>query len=175
MNNLSVVILAAMALSGVLLRLLLPRHKSSRTAAAPLHPDAINALPAAKHYGYFTQIRQALSTADTRYLIETAPSRVARQALRERRKTGPARTAEGGSAFPRGTPRRLFKSCEIGPDHRRAFSGSEPRAGNRAADFEPEISISVRPRVAASFHRQFADRAARTSDGISGKNRNAHG
>jgi hypothetical protein len=86
MNNLSVVILAAMALSGVLLRLLLPRHKSSRTAAAPLHPDAINALPTAKHFGYFPQIRQALSAADTHYLIETAPSHVARQALRERRK-----------------------------------------------------------------------------------------
>jgi hypothetical protein len=85
MNDLSVVILLAMALSGLLLWLLLPRHKSSRTALASFHPDAINALPTAKHYAYFRQIRQALSLADTQYLLETAPPHVARQALRERR------------------------------------------------------------------------------------------
>jgi hypothetical protein len=85
MNDLSVVILLAMALSGLLLWLLLPRHKSSRTALASFHPDAINALPTAKHYAYFRQIRQALSPADTQYLLETAPPHVARQALRERR------------------------------------------------------------------------------------------
>jgi hypothetical protein len=85
MNDLSIVILLAIALSGALLWLLIPTHKSSRTAHASFHPDAINALPTAKHYGYFPQIRQALSAADTQYLMETAPSQVAKQALRERR------------------------------------------------------------------------------------------
>jgi hypothetical protein len=85
MNALSIVILLAVALSGLLLWLLIPRHKSSRTALASFHPDAINALPTAKHYGYFPQIRQALSAADSKYLVETAPPHVAKQALRERR------------------------------------------------------------------------------------------
>jgi hypothetical protein len=85
MNDLTIVILLAIALSGVLVGLLIPRHKSSRTAIASFHPDAINSLPTAKHYSYFPQIRQALSAADSRYLIEIAPSNVAKQALRERR------------------------------------------------------------------------------------------
>ena len=85
MDDLSIVILVAIALSGVLLWLLIPRHKSSSMAPASFHPDAINALPTARHYGYFPQIRQALSVADSQYLIESAPSHVAKQALRERR------------------------------------------------------------------------------------------
>jgi len=86
MNDLSIVIiLLAIALAAVLLWLLIPRHKSTTTAAASFHPEAINALPTAKHYAYFPQIRQALSVADSNYLKETAPSLVAKQALRERR------------------------------------------------------------------------------------------
>jgi hypothetical protein len=85
MNDLSIVILLAVALSGVLFWVMIPRHKSSRTALASFHPEAINALPTAKHYGYFPQIRQALSVADSKYLMETAPPHVAKQALRERR------------------------------------------------------------------------------------------
>jgi len=85
MNDLSIAILLAIALSGILVWLLIPRHKSSRTAPASFHPDAIDALPTARHYGYFPQVRQALSAADSQYLMETAPSHVARQALRERR------------------------------------------------------------------------------------------
>jgi hypothetical protein len=85
MNDLSIVILGAIALSGVLLWLLVPRHKSSRTALATFSPDLNETLPTAKHYGYFPQIRQALSVADSRYLLETAPPHVAKQALRERR------------------------------------------------------------------------------------------
>jgi len=85
MNEVSIVILLAIALTGVLLWLLVPRHKSSRMAA-PSFPSNVNdALPSAKHYGYFPQIRQALSAADARYLRETAPPHVARQALQERR------------------------------------------------------------------------------------------
>ena len=73
------------ALCAILVWLLIPRHKSSRTAPASFHPDAIGALPTARHYGYFPQVRQALSAADSRYLLENAPSHVAKQALRERR------------------------------------------------------------------------------------------
>jgi uncharacterized membrane protein len=85
MNELSIAILLVIALSGILLWLLIPRHKSSRTAPASFLPDAINALPTARHYGYFPQVRQALSAADSQYLMETAPPHVAKQALRERR------------------------------------------------------------------------------------------
>jgi hypothetical protein len=85
MNDLSIAILLAIALSGILVWLLIPRHKSSKTAPASFHPDAINALPTARHYGYFPQVRQSLSAADSQYLMETAPPHVAKQALRERR------------------------------------------------------------------------------------------
>jgi hypothetical protein len=85
MNDFSIAILLAIALFGVLVWLLIPRHKSSRTAPASFQPDAINALPTARHYGYFPQVRQALSAADSRYLLETAPPHVAKQALRQRR------------------------------------------------------------------------------------------
>jgi hypothetical protein len=85
MSDLSIVILLAVALSGVLLWLLVPRHKSSRTAASSAYPNGNDALPTARHYGYFPQIRQALSAADAQYLLENAPGHVAKQALRERR------------------------------------------------------------------------------------------
>ena len=85
MNDLTIVILLAIAPSGVLVWLLIPRRKSLRTPTASFHPEAINALPTAKHYAYFPQVRQALSAADSQYLLETAPPYVAKQALRERR------------------------------------------------------------------------------------------
>jgi hypothetical protein len=85
MNGLSIVILLAIALAGVLFWLLIPRHKSTATATASFHPEAINALPTARHFAHFPQIRQALSVADSQYLMETAPPHVAKQALRERR------------------------------------------------------------------------------------------
>lgn len=84
MNHLSIGILLAIALSGILLWLLFPRHKSIK-APAPFPSDAIGALPAAKHFAYFPQIRQALSADDSRYLMEAAPRHVAKEALRERR------------------------------------------------------------------------------------------
>ncbi len=85
MSDLIIVILFAIALSGILLWLLIPKHKSSRTTPASFPSDAIGALPTAKHFAYFPQIRQALSADDSRYLMETAPSHVAKLALRERR------------------------------------------------------------------------------------------
>jgi hypothetical protein len=85
MNEFSIAIFLAIALCAILVWLLIPRHKSSRTDHASFHPDAIGALPTARHYGYFPQVRQALSAADSQYLMETAPPHVAKQALRERR------------------------------------------------------------------------------------------
>src|ERR1700688_1659358 len=85
MNALTIVMLLAMALSGVLVWLLIPRHKSSRTAASSFPQNGNDVLPTAKHYGYFPQIRQALSVSDSHYLMDTAPPQVAKQALRERR------------------------------------------------------------------------------------------
>ncbi len=85
MNDSSIVILLAIALSGVLLWLLIPRHKSSKTAAASFHPDLNESLPTAKHYAYFSQIRQALSRRTLITSWKLRPPHVAKQALRERR------------------------------------------------------------------------------------------
>lgn len=85
MNNLDIVIPIAIVLSGLLFYLLVPRHKTSKPAAPDFLSDGNQSLPAAKHYAYFPQIRQALSAEDSRYLLESAPPRVAKQVLRERR------------------------------------------------------------------------------------------
>ena len=85
MNDVNIVLLLAAALSGVLLWLLIPRHKSSGTAVTNFPQDLNDTVPAAKHYAYFPQIRKALSVDDSKYLRETAPPRTAKQALRERR------------------------------------------------------------------------------------------
>jgi hypothetical protein len=85
MNDLTIVVLLALSLSGLLLWLLIPRNPSSQTTATQIPSTVNEVLAAAKHYGYFPQIRQALSVEDTKYLRETAPRHVAKQALRERR------------------------------------------------------------------------------------------
>ena len=72
-------------LFGVLIRLLLRRKKPSRISSSLAELNADLSLLVPKHYGYFPQIRQALSAADSQFLTETAPLQVARQALRERR------------------------------------------------------------------------------------------
>jgi hypothetical protein len=85
MNDLVILIPIVTVLSGVLLWLFFPRHKSPRPAAVPIHHDMDAALPAPRHYRYFRQIWQALSVADSEYLIQNAPPQVAKRALRERR------------------------------------------------------------------------------------------
>ena len=85
MSDLSIVIVLTLALSAVLVWLLIPRHESSKWDAAAIPGSGIQELPGARHYVYFPLIRQALSPADARYLMENAPPQVARQALRERR------------------------------------------------------------------------------------------
>jgi hypothetical protein len=83
MNQPITVILLAIPLSGILLWFLISGRKSARAGAVSF--PSLDALPTAKHYGYFPQIRQALSVADSDYLRENAPPNVAKQALRERR------------------------------------------------------------------------------------------
>jgi hypothetical protein len=85
MNELSIVILLAAALAGIVLWLLISVQKSSHAAASSGSPNLADKLPTAKHFAYFPQIRQALSAADSQYLRNNAPPDVAKQALRERR------------------------------------------------------------------------------------------
>ena len=85
MNELSIIVVLSLALCAILLRLLIPRNKTRRSDGPPFSLPEFGALPVAKHYGYFSQIRQALSESDAEYLSESAPPEVARRALRERR------------------------------------------------------------------------------------------
>jgi hypothetical protein len=90
MNNVAIIVPAVLVISVVLLKLLYPRKNSanaprSGTPEIPVRAMIDEGLPAAKHFHYFRQIRQALSTADADYLLRTAPKSVAKKALRERR------------------------------------------------------------------------------------------
>jgi hypothetical protein len=86
MNHLDVVIFSALAISGLLVWLLVPRRGSPKTSTVALLADGSDSFPGAKHYGYLPQILQALSVADSKYLRDAAPAHVARQAIYERRK-----------------------------------------------------------------------------------------
>ena len=85
MSDVFIVIPVAIALCGILLWVLQPQRGTS--VSAPPSPDSLrkNANLAARHYQYFPQIRRALSSEDARYLLEAAPPRVGKRALRERR------------------------------------------------------------------------------------------
>jgi len=85
MTNPNLVKNLAETLTGVLGWFLVSRDKSSSTAEPSSLSPLCEALPSAKHYVYFPQVRQALSAADTNYLMERAPAQVAILALRERR------------------------------------------------------------------------------------------
>jgi hypothetical protein len=85
MNNLDIVIPVTIAVSGVLIYLLVPRQRSGNAGAPSLLENGNESLPCAKHFVYFPQIRQALSAADSDYLMKNAAPAVARRALRERR------------------------------------------------------------------------------------------
>jgi hypothetical protein len=84
-NDLIIVVPLVIALFAVLVLLLIPRRKSLKAGSGPFHLSHTDAIPTAKHYGYFPQIRRALSAEDSQYLLETAPPDVAKRALRERR------------------------------------------------------------------------------------------
>jgi hypothetical protein len=83
MNEEMIVLTLALAFAVLLLWLLRPRKHSSEAAGPTIDRAIESALP--KHYRYFSQIRQALSAEDHRYLLEVAPPPIARQVLRERR------------------------------------------------------------------------------------------
>jgi hypothetical protein len=85
MSDLSVYILLAAGISGVLAWLLFPRRKSLGRPEHTYRADVNEDFPSPKHYRYFSQVRRALSAEDSTYLIESAPPQVAKQALRERR------------------------------------------------------------------------------------------
>jgi hypothetical protein len=85
MNDMSIVILVAIVLCGIVPWLLIPRRKSSTADVSSYHPNLMETLPTARHYAYFRQIRQALSAADSNYLMENASPQVAKQALQKRR------------------------------------------------------------------------------------------
>jgi hypothetical protein len=85
MNKLAVIIPIVLVISGILVWLLYPRGNSAATSNATARSILDERLPAPKHFRYFRQIRQALSSADAEYLLQNAPKYVAKQALRERR------------------------------------------------------------------------------------------
>jgi hypothetical protein len=72
----------AMVVLGLLLWLL-RRRPNLNAGRASLENAAEKVL--ATHYRYFPQVRQALSPADTRYLLRRLPPRIAKRVLRERR------------------------------------------------------------------------------------------
>ena len=85
MNDLAFAIPLAFVFSGFLVWFLRPHGRHSRVARSHFNLIGEAARPAAKHYQYFPQIRQALSSEDMRYLLETAPPHIGKRVLRERR------------------------------------------------------------------------------------------
>jgi hypothetical protein len=85
MNEVSIVIIAAIGLSGILVWLLIPKREPVDTDVTAIRTAGKEALLGARHYLYFPLIRQALSAEDSRYLQENAPPDIAKKALRERR------------------------------------------------------------------------------------------
>jgi len=83
MTNLSITVLAAIVFFLVVLWLLRPWRYAPRSGRSPKDLRLENFLP--RHYGYFPQVRQALSPVDKEYLDKVAPREVAQMALRERR------------------------------------------------------------------------------------------
>jgi len=76
-------IFLGIALFGVLLWLLWPRHRGQHTGQSSAGQKMESFLP--RHYRYFPQVRQALSASDGEYLARMAPRDVARTVHRERR------------------------------------------------------------------------------------------
>jgi hypothetical protein len=86
MSEVAVCVSIALAFVTILLWLMRPSRNSAaigRSSHPPVDQSLENFVP--RHYHFFPQIRQALSSVDEQYLREAAPPHVARQALRERR------------------------------------------------------------------------------------------
>ena len=82
MKELLLLLPFALVVLGLLLWLL-RQPPTLNSGCSSLEHAAEKAL--ATHYRYFPQVRQALSPADTRYLLRRLPPRIARKVLRERR------------------------------------------------------------------------------------------
>lgn len=85
MNDMYAIILLALVLCGILVWLLIPKKRSPAKSTPAFPLVGTEALPSARHYAYFPQIRQALSVSDADYLRKNAPPKAARKALKERR------------------------------------------------------------------------------------------
>jgi hypothetical protein len=87
MNELTIYFALALGLSAVLLWLMRPRQAANEMGHSSMNRTTNHALeiPVPRHYRYFPQIRQALSAGDSEYLQKTAPSHIAKKAMRERR------------------------------------------------------------------------------------------
>jgi hypothetical protein len=84
MSDAFIVVPLAIVLCGILLRVLRPQQHLLETADSSVEQLRKNVMTA-RHYQYFPQIRRALSSEDSSYLLEAAPPRVAKRVLRERR------------------------------------------------------------------------------------------
>jgi hypothetical protein len=76
-------IIAVCLALGAMLWLLRPRRGVAKAGEFPTDLKINSFLP--RHYHYFPQVRQALSTSDEEYLNRRAPREVAQRAQRERR------------------------------------------------------------------------------------------
>jgi len=83
MTNLAIIVLLAIVFLLAVLWLLRPARYAPRSGRSPKDLRLENFLP--RHFGYFPQVRQALSSVDKEYLDKVAPREVAQMALRERR------------------------------------------------------------------------------------------
>lgn len=85
MSDVFIVVPLAIALCAVLLWVLKPQRGPSGNSRRS--PDQLlrDTNLTVRHYQYFPQIRRALSSEDTRYLLEMAPPEAGKRALRERR------------------------------------------------------------------------------------------
>jgi hypothetical protein len=86
MKDWGIIIALVAVLCGVLFALFRRARKSSSNVRSSEDMIGEYRLLAARHYQYFSQIRQALSADDRRYLMEVAPPRVAEKAFQERRR-----------------------------------------------------------------------------------------
>src|SRR5258706_4766881 len=83
MTNLIIMAVPAIVFFLVVLWLLRPWRYAPRSGQSLKELRLENFVP--RHYGYFPQVRQALSSVDKEYLDKVAPREVAQMALRERR------------------------------------------------------------------------------------------
>jgi hypothetical protein len=83
MSEAPIYIALAISFAALLVWLFRPRRRFAELGRGSMDQTLASVAP--NHYQYFPQIRQALSDGDHRYLLDKAPSIVAKQVIRERR------------------------------------------------------------------------------------------